>query len=131
MFDSRYDGGLQTTYVVEAWAGGIVIANASNVIPAWRLRELGAGRTLKLRFYAYNARGRSESFTLKINTLTRLALHNVLYLNEYNLPATRSKPESLSNAGIRSELKTKEIELDFNFFYSLMSAGPGSISRTG
>ncbi|XP_048481086.1 synaptogenesis protein syg-2 [Plutella xylostella] len=70
-----YDGGLRTTYYVEAWAAGSLVANSTAASPLWRLRALGAGRALKMVFYAHNARGRSEAVTLRIHTLSRLALH--------------------------------------------------------
>lgn len=69
-----YDGGLHTTYFVEVWETKNLIANVSTPLPAWILRGLGSGKTLKLVFYAFNARGRSEPATLRINTLARLAL---------------------------------------------------------
>ncbi|XP_073967206.1 protein turtle-like [Choristoneura fumiferana] len=70
-----YDGGLHTIYFVEAWEQGLLIANASAVMPMWKLRGLGPGKTVKLIFYANNARGRSEMATLKIYTPSSLALH--------------------------------------------------------
>ena len=70
-----YDGGLQTSYFVEVWESKILVANVSTALPAWILRGLGSGKSLKLAFYAANARGRSETVVMRINTLTRLALH--------------------------------------------------------
>ncbi|XP_053600327.1 nephrin-like isoform X1 [Plodia interpunctella] len=70
-----YDGGLHTIYFVEAYESGSLIANTSTPTPVWKLRGLGSGKTLKLIFYAHNARGRSEITTLRVNTLSRLALH--------------------------------------------------------
>ncbi|XP_028164634.1 hemicentin-1-like, partial [Ostrinia furnacalis] len=70
-----YDGGLHTIYFVEAWETGTLIANASTPTPTWKLRGLGSGKALKLVFYAHNARGRSETTTLRVHTLSRLALH--------------------------------------------------------
>ncbi|XP_059051345.1 synaptogenesis protein syg-2-like [Achroia grisella] len=70
-----YDGGLHTIYFVEAWEAGTLIANASTPTPIWKLRGLGSGKALKLIFYAHNARGRSEVTTLRVHTLSRLALH--------------------------------------------------------
>ncbi|RVE52253.1 hypothetical protein evm_003043 [Chilo suppressalis] len=70
-----HDGGLQSIYFVEAWEAGTLIANVSTSQPLWKLRGLGSGKALKLVFYAYNARGRSESTTLRVHTLSRLALH--------------------------------------------------------
>ncbi|KAL0884209.1 hypothetical protein ABMA27_016211 [Loxostege sticticalis] len=70
-----YDGGLHTIYFVEAWEAGTLIANASTPTPIWKLRGLGSGKALKLVFYAHNARGRSETTTLRVHTLSRLALH--------------------------------------------------------
>lgn len=67
-------------YIVEAWANGMLVANSSAATPLWRLRSLGAGRALKLLFYAHNTRGRSESVTLRIHTLSRLALHTGIYI---------------------------------------------------
>ncbi|CAH0721447.1 unnamed protein product, partial [Brenthis ino] len=70
-----YDGGLQTTYFVEAWEMNTLIANVSTITPIWKLQGLGSGKELTLVFYANNARGRSEVSTLRIHTLSRLALH--------------------------------------------------------
>ncbi|KOB72544.1 Uncharacterized protein OBRU01_12964, partial [Operophtera brumata] len=70
-----YNGGLHTIYFVEAWESNTLILNLSNPSPVWRLRGLGPGNALKLIFYAYNARGRSEAVLLKMHTLSRLALH--------------------------------------------------------
>ncbi|XP_072941925.1 kin of IRRE-like protein 2 [Epargyreus clarus] len=70
-----YDGGLQTTYFVEAWESGVLIANVSTITPTWKLHGLGSGKVFKLLFYANNARGRSEVTKLKVHTLSRLALH--------------------------------------------------------
>ncbi|XP_045520982.1 hemicentin-1-like [Pieris brassicae] len=70
-----YDGGLQTTYFVEAWAAGELIANVSTITPVWKLQGLGSETALKLVFYANNARGRSEVTTIRVHTLSRLALH--------------------------------------------------------
>nr|XP_032512067.1 hemicentin-2-like [Danaus plexippus plexippus] len=70
-----YDGGLQTTYFVEAWEADELIANVSTILPVWKLQGLGSGKALQLVFYASNARGRSEITTLRIHTLSRLALH--------------------------------------------------------
>ncbi|XP_039746464.1 hemicentin-1-like [Pararge aegeria] len=70
-----YDGGLHTTYFVEAWEAGSLVANVSTVTPVWKLQGLGSGKALKLVFYANNARGRSEVTTLRVHTLSRLALH--------------------------------------------------------
>ncbi|CAB3228781.1 unnamed protein product [Arctia plantaginis] len=69
-----YDGGLHTSYFVEVWEAKNLIANVSTPLPAWILRGLGSGKTLKLVFYAFNARGRSEPAILRIKTLARLAL---------------------------------------------------------
>lgn len=74
-FSVGYDGGLHTIYFVEAWEQGILIANASAVVPMWKLRGLGPGKIVKLIFYANNARGRSEMASLKIYTPSSLALH--------------------------------------------------------
>ncbi|XP_041972708.1 nephrin-like [Aricia agestis] len=70
-----YDGGLQTTYFLEAWETNMVIANVSRVTPVWKLRGLGSGKALKLRLYARNARGRSEVTVLRVHTLSKMALH--------------------------------------------------------
>ncbi|XP_050679946.1 nephrin-like [Leptidea sinapis] len=70
-----YDGGLQAIYFVEVWEAGQLIANVSNITPIWKLQGLGSGKALKLVFYASNARGRSELNTLRVHTLSRLALH--------------------------------------------------------
>ncbi|CAH2092461.1 unnamed protein product [Euphydryas editha] len=70
-----YDGGLQTTYFVEAWEMDTLIANVSTITPLWKLQGLGSGKELTLVFYANNARGRSEITTLRVHTLSRLALH--------------------------------------------------------
>ncbi|XP_075972133.1 kin of IRRE-like protein 2 isoform X2 [Anticarsia gemmatalis] len=70
-----YDGGLQTSYFVEVWEAKNLVANVSTPLPAWILRGLGSGKMFKLVFYAYNARGRSEATAMRINTLSRLALH--------------------------------------------------------
>ncbi|CAG9563368.1 unnamed protein product [Danaus chrysippus] len=70
-----YDGGLQTTYFVEAWEADELIANVSTILPVWKLQGLGSGKALQLVFYANNARGRSEITVLRIHTLSRLALH--------------------------------------------------------
>ncbi|XP_026491484.2 nephrin-like [Vanessa tameamea] len=70
-----YDGGLQTTYFVEAWELDTLIANVSTIMPVWKLQGLGSGKELTLVFYANNARGRSEITTLRVHTLSRLALH--------------------------------------------------------
>ncbi|XP_045491964.1 hemicentin-2-like [Colias croceus] len=70
-----YDGGLQTTYFVEVWEAGELIANVSTITPVWKLQGLGSGKALKLAFYANNARGRSEVTTMRVHTLSRLALH--------------------------------------------------------
>ncbi|CAG9563457.1 unnamed protein product [Danaus chrysippus] len=70
-----YDGGLQTTYFVEAWEADELIANVSTILPVWKLQDLGSGKALQLVFYATNARGRSDITTLRIHTLSRLALH--------------------------------------------------------
>ncbi|XP_049865567.1 synaptogenesis protein syg-2-like [Pectinophora gossypiella] len=70
-----YDGGLHTTYFVEVWESGVLLANVSTATPVWKLRGLGSGKALKLLFYANNARGRSETTTLRVHTLSRLALH--------------------------------------------------------
>lgn len=70
-----YDGGLHTTYFVEAWESGHLQANVSTAIPVWKLRGLGSGKALKLLFYAHNARGRSETTTMRVHTLSRLAIH--------------------------------------------------------
>lgn len=75
MSSTGYDGGLRTSYFVEAWASGVLVANVTAASPTWRLRALGAGRALKMLFYAHNARGQSEAVTLRIHTLSRLALH--------------------------------------------------------
>ncbi|XP_014358166.2 nephrin [Papilio machaon] len=69
-----YDGGLQTTYVVEAWETEVLVANVSATAPVWKLHGLGSGKALTLVFYANNARGRSEITTLRVHTLSRLAL---------------------------------------------------------
>ncbi|CAG9792224.1 unnamed protein product [Diatraea saccharalis] len=58
-----------------AWELGTLIANVSTPHPVWKLRGLGSGKALKLVFYAFNARGRSDSTTLRVHTLSRLALH--------------------------------------------------------
>ncbi|KAG6463570.1 hypothetical protein O3G_MSEX013951, partial [Manduca sexta] len=76
-----YDGGLQTTYVVEAWETGNLVANVSSLQPVWKLQDLGSGKALKLLFYAYNARGRSETNVLRIHTLSHLALHTAKSAN--------------------------------------------------
>ncbi|KAL4709359.1 hypothetical protein ACJJTC_007091 [Scirpophaga incertulas] len=70
-----YDGGLHTVFFVEAWESGTLVANASTPTPVWKLRGLGSGKALRLVFYAHNARGRSETVTLRVHTLSRLALH--------------------------------------------------------
>ncbi|CAG9563425.1 unnamed protein product [Danaus chrysippus] len=69
-----YDGGLQTTYFVEAWESDELIANMSAILPFWKLQGLSSGKALQLVFYAKNARGRSKITTLRIHT-SRLALH--------------------------------------------------------
>ncbi|CAK1578731.1 unnamed protein product [Parnassius mnemosyne] len=69
-----YDGGLQTTYIVEVWETDTLIANVSTTTPVWKLHGLGSGKALTLLFYASNARGRSEITTLRVHTLSRLAL---------------------------------------------------------
>ncbi|CAG9563436.1 unnamed protein product [Danaus chrysippus] len=70
-----YDGGLQTTFFVEAWEADELIANVSTIFPIWKLQGLGSGKALQLVFYAYNSRGRSEITTLRIHTLSTLALN--------------------------------------------------------
>ncbi|XP_063636218.1 nephrin-like [Cydia splendana] len=70
-----YDGGLHTLYFVEAWEHDTLLTNASSISPVWKLRNLGSGKAVKLVFYASNARGRSETTTLRVLTLSRLALH--------------------------------------------------------
>ncbi|XP_028025844.1 nephrin-like [Bombyx mandarina] len=70
-----YDGGLHTTYIVEVWETGNLIANVSSSVPVWKLDDLGSGKALKLYFYAHNARGRSDITKLRVHTLSRLALH--------------------------------------------------------
>ncbi|CAG9563471.1 unnamed protein product [Danaus chrysippus] len=67
-----YDGGLQTTYFVEAWEGEELIANVSTILPVWQLQGLRSGKALHLVFYAFNAGGRSELTTLRIHTSSRL-----------------------------------------------------------
>lgn len=70
-----YNGGLHTIYFIEVWESNILILNLSNPLPFWKLRGLGPGKALKLVFYAYNARGRSEPAVLKVHTPSRLAIH--------------------------------------------------------
>ncbi|XP_026326855.1 nephrin-like [Hyposmocoma kahamanoa] len=70
-----YDGGLRTTYFVEVWESGHLLANVSTAIPVWKLRGLGSGKALKLLIYAHNARGRSETTTMRVHTLSRLTIH--------------------------------------------------------
>ncbi|KAJ2950567.1 hypothetical protein O0L34_g8813 [Tuta absoluta] len=72
-----YDGGLHTTYFVEVLdpETRTLLANVSTALPVWKLRGLGSGKALQLSFYAHNARGRSETTTLRVHTLSRLALH--------------------------------------------------------
>lgn len=52
-----------------------LIANVSTITPLWKLQGLGSGKELTLVFYANNARGRSEITTLRVHTLSRMALH--------------------------------------------------------
>lgn len=82
-FITGYDGGLQTTYFVEAWEMNTLIANVSTITPIWKLQGLGSGKELTLVFYANNARGRSEVTTLRIHTLSRLALHTGIIVLRY------------------------------------------------
>ncbi|XP_050561396.1 synaptogenesis protein syg-2 isoform X1 [Spodoptera frugiperda] len=70
-----YDGGLLTSYYVEVWESKNLVANVSTAQPAWILRGLGSGKSLRLVFFAANARGRSETVMMRISTLARLALH--------------------------------------------------------
>lgn len=61
-------------------------------MPVWKLRGLGSGKALKLLIYAHNARGRSETTTMRVHTLSRLAIHTG------NIPA---KTLSLQYTGCR------------------------------
>ncbi|CAG9563466.1 unnamed protein product [Danaus chrysippus] len=70
-----YDGGLQTTYFMEAWEADELIANVSTILPVWKLQGLRFRKALQLVFYANNARGRSEITTLRVHTLSRLAIY--------------------------------------------------------
>lgn len=62
-------------YVVEAWESGKIVLNETSLQPVWKLHDLGSGKALKLLFYAFNAKGKSETTKLRVHTLTRMALH--------------------------------------------------------
>lgn len=54
----------------------------------WKLRGLGSGKALKLLFYAHNARGRSETTTMRLHTLSRLTVHTGNYIAQPSLGYT-------------------------------------------
>lgn len=78
-------------YIAEVWGNVGLIANASNAVAMWNLRNLGVKKQLKLVLYAVNARGRSEHVTFTITTTPKLAPRTgkLLILNtRYNIFST-------------------------------------------
>ncbi|VVC91099.1 unnamed protein product [Leptidea sinapis] len=110
-----YDGGLQAIYFVEVWEAGQLIANVSNITPIWKLQGLGSGKALKLVFYASNARGKSELNTLRVHTLSRLALHTeAKSTNEESTPvqtvkAYKGAVQSANQSPIQSDDKNPDV----------------------
>ena len=66
-----FDGGLEQEFKLEVadLQTGMLLANASDTVPEFRVSGLNSGRGLKIKIYAANSNGKSQSAVLEGFTL--------------------------------------------------------------